>query len=516
MNDPQTFTRGRRIGIAFNVFVASVLAPAVAVVLIYLAFRPGSRVRLDWTEKQDYTLSDRTLKVIEDTPEGVRIYASFSPRPFNSSGMLVPGLDQVIARVGQHTTDLLREFEIQARGKIKVSVYDPGITGHIARIQDFSQRIGEPAANVVQVVSGQRSRLIRLDDLASYDEGPSNSDARSRPRLYGFTDEQAIAAALLSVSEERPIQIRFLTGHGERSPFAAGADATGQTGWKPLVDSLRAQNFEVKLLDLAEDPRPLIEQSFDILVVASPTRELQEGESARLAAFVEAGGKLFLTLDPDSSRSLDFAVLDQMLGLRRSPHIVCLRLAMGEWTREGAQLDAGLTYSPNSPIVKPLRDRGIRTFWSGACSFQPIARKEQSSLRLVPLVSTQPEAWQDLPDATGAYNLSFDPASEKNEILHLGFAVELPSGGRAAVFGDGHAFDALNLPKGPGNRDLGLNTFEWLSEREQLISIAPRPYDEVPVDLTPAEYQTILFYVMGAIPGLALVMAFAVFWTRRR
>ena len=60
------------------------------------------------------------------------------------------------------------------------------------------------------------------------------------------------------------------------------------------------------------------------------------------------------------------------------------------------------------------------------------------------------------------------------------------------------------------------NAFEWLAEREQLISLSGVPYDELRVDLTEADYSTIFLYIVVAIPGLALLTAFAVFWARRQ
>ena len=62
----ETFARKRRWAIGLNVLAASALAPAAGFLLLYLAFHPSFRQRLDFTQKQDYTLSERTHRVLAE------------------------------------------------------------------------------------------------------------------------------------------------------------------------------------------------------------------------------------------------------------------------------------------------------------------------------------------------------------------------------------------------------------------------------------------------------------------
>ena len=71
------------------------------------------------------------------------------------------------------------------------------------------------------------------------------------------------------------------------------------------------------------------------------------------------------------------------------------------------------------------------------------------------------------------------------------------------------------MSSAPGNRDFGLNLIDWLAQREQLISIAAKPFDVVDVDLTPKESNAIFLYVVAGVPALALLLGIAVFWMRR-
>ncbi|MGH7337406.1 MAG: ribosome biogenesis GTP-binding protein YihA/YsxC [Myxococcota bacterium] len=70
-----------------------------------------------------------------------------------------------------------------------------------------------------------------------------------------------------------------------------------------------------------------------------------------------------------------------------------------------------------------------------------------------------------------------------------------------------------DLRRDPGEDERLL--LEWLAEREQLISISPRPFDVPQIDLTAKEFGTIFLYVVAGIPAVALLLGVAVFWLRR-
>jgi hypothetical protein len=161
----------------------------------------------------------------------------------------------------------------------------------------------------------------------------------------------------------------------------------------------------------------------------------------------------------------------------------------------------------------------MRTRWEKTSGLAPLGRSEQSKIVQNQLVWTGPKAWLDLPVANPAPgqkgNLQFDPGQETQSQQFLGYACELQSGGRAVFYGNASLFDDRLLDAANGDRDLALNTVDWLAQREQYIAIAARPFDEVRVDLTPTESTTILIYVVFGVPGLALLLGVAVWWMRR-
>ncbi len=503
-----TFSRTRKWTIAINVLIVSLLAPVLGLALLYLAFRPEFRQRLDLTPARAFSLSERTLKVLESLESDVDIYASFLPDDINPSGNFVFGLRGVIQTIARHTIDLLREYELRGRGRIRLHVYDPTSSAHFARLADLQRVLGRPAQNIVFVTDPQRRRTLELTDLAEFDYGADLGGTQKPARLHAFRDEESISAAILSVSEDEPIRIGVLSGHGEKRHDAGPVDAAGRAGLSSFVASLYAQNFDVAVMTADQ----LDQASPDILAILSPREPIPDPEAGAIVRFAENGGRLFVLLDPESSNSLDTPLLDRVYGIDRIPRVVCLETRVAQWTRDANQFETA-SYSQHA-IVEPLKRKKLYTLWLNACALEG---RQSAGLSIELLVFTPLEAWlNDALERGGQEKFVFDPASEKKSSYRLGYAVERKDGGRLVVLGDSDLLDNRSIALAAGNRDLGLNAFEWLAHRESLISIAPVPFKEARVDLNDEERSSVLLYVVGAIPSLGLLLALAVFWNRRK
>ena len=83
------------------------------------------------------------------------------------------------------------------------------------------------------------------------------------------------------------------------------------------------------------------------------------------------------------------------------------------------------------------------------------------------------------------------------------------------VYGD-LDFAANSQLANAANGALLLNTFNWLVQREQLISIEGRKPTETRLNLSTAELGSIQFIVMLLLPGLAIAAGISVYMRRRR
>jgi ABC-type uncharacterized transport system involved in gliding motility auxiliary subunit len=85
---------------------------------------------------------------------------------------------------------------------------------------------------------------------------------------------------------------------------------------------------------------------------------------------------------------------------------------------------------------------------------------------------------------------------------------------RVAVIGDSdfasNAFLGIQ-----GNRDLFLNTVNWLAQQENLIAIRPREAEDRRVTLTADQQARIFWITVFLIPGLVIAAGVASWWRRR-
>ena len=66
-----------------------------------------------------------------------------------------------------------------------------------------------------------------------------------------------------------------------------------------------------------------------------------------------------------------------------------------------------------------------------------------------------------------------------------------------------------------GNRDLFLNSVNWLAQQENLIAIRPRDPQDRRVTLTADQQEWIFWATVFIIPGLILLSGVHAWWRRR-
>jgi ABC-type uncharacterized transport system involved in gliding motility auxiliary subunit len=85
---------------------------------------------------------------------------------------------------------------------------------------------------------------------------------------------------------------------------------------------------------------------------------------------------------------------------------------------------------------------------------------------------------------------------------------------RIVVFGDSD-FVANQWLGIPGNRDLFLNSVNWLAQQENMIAIRPRDPEDRRLTLTRDQQSRIFWLTVLIIPGLILLAGVQTWWRRR-
>jgi ABC-2 type transport system permease protein len=159
--------RGRRRRLAALLGVGLVAANAIA---LDVWLGPVQRARIDLTQDGSYSLSPSTAKILAGLDERLLIRGYFSEQTHPKLAPLVPQL-----------RDLLEEYRIAGRGKVRVEVIDPTDSNDAKR--DAKERFGidptplrfatQTAKSVVNayftiaIEYGDQHAVIGLDDLIS-------------------------------------------------------------------------------------------------------------------------------------------------------------------------------------------------------------------------------------------------------------------------------------------------------------------------------------------------------------
>jgi hypothetical protein len=510
--------RWTRLGIAAQVLVVVLLSGAAAALATWLAGRPGLRLRLDVTATGRNTLDPALAGIVERLPEPVTIEVFFRP-------MREP-LRAPAGEAQQRMAELLFVASNQFPGQLRVVQHD---LRDVAAAAQRLQELEVQEDNVVVVTCGTNRKVLRLfRDLARLD--PGNAMMKVPPRLEGFRGGEALGEALLEVSRgERP-RILFAHGHGERDPYDSEVG-----GLAELRSALSADGFEVAWWEPGEDPQ--VPDDCDVLAIVDPRQPYTREELEAIAVWVEGGGRLLVA----PSRSDDVLDGPGSAGelLRRFGIVVergfaaqLRRNALGQFVdgiKECAILflpTEGL--SPRHPVTEPLHRLGYALQnLPGARAFRRGTAREDG--RIDALVETPRESWLDLPDAQGKHDWVFTPdRGERAGPLAVAMAVEFPPPGADLTGGADQARPwarvlALGSAEGMGNgpfpfaRDLLLNGFNWLAERDWRLNVRPRDQDVRQLDLVNTGALAVVNRVAFlALPGLFALLGVLVALMRRR
>lgn len=521
-----------RLGLGLQVGLSALLAVGVAVLLTWLAERPGIRLRLDLTEAGENTLDETTRGLLERLPEGetIEIDAFLRPLPEPLHDLSIEAIDR--------TLRLLMLLDQYRSGLVRVRVHD--LFRHPAGDPDIQARLRELGYfqltdPMIVVTRGERHVPLRLiGDLAEFDIGSPGGRGRPYvpPRLVAFHAEEALVRALLKVTQDARPRVLFSNGHGERALYG---DADNELG--RLHSALVEDGFRVAWWTPEEDgPVP---EDCSVLAIIGPTEPFSERQSGWIRQFVEAGGRLILappSPHPDGREAQGpgtVASLLESFGLKLGRGIVCTPVpGVGGRPTDGEPECAFLTItagemSATHPITEPLR-RGDRRARTLVCRPLERGRPPQGGV-LLELLASSEITWLDQASEEHPYDLVWQKEDEPRGPFALAMVSVFPPrpGERAPKVVEGERPEARVVAFGTAdffrndlldtNRDLLLNTFNWAASREFRVTVSRRNPEARRLDLSDPEVVSRLQLVaLWLVPGLFLALGALTFWSRRR
>ncbi len=279
---------------------------------------------------------------------------------------------------------------------------------------------------------------------------------------------------------------------------------------------LGKDDYEAKSISLLQKAE--VPSDCTVVVVGGPTGDYQQPEVDALKKYVEDGGRALIMLDPPlkigRSETSDNDALTALLsswGVTLQKDLILDLNPIGQLAGLGPQVALVTTYA-SQPIVSEMKGtatgfplvRSMEIKSEGKSSVDKLFSSSDSSLATTKLNS---------PD--------IDPNDPKNKKGPLTIAAagtystgKENSQGRFVVIGSS-SWAANSFLNFNGNRDLALNTMNWLSSDEDLISIRPKAPEDRRITMTRGQMNVVRITSQFILPLIVIVAGVSVWWRRR-
>ncbi|HVS89834.1 MAG TPA: GldG family protein [Candidatus Acidoferrum sp.] len=416
----------------------------------------------DATSNKRFSLSDQTVKIVKGLKQDAKLTY------FDQSTRFQQAKDQL---------DLYANLS----PKVHVEYVDPDKSPQVAR----EAGIKNYGTTIVQI-------------------GAKKEQAKS-------TTEEDITGAIIRDLKNNTRTVCFVTGSGEHQ-----IDDSDRNGYSRLKDLLGKDEYiskSISLLQKAEVPGDCT-----VAVVAGPSSDYQQPEVDAIKKYVEEGGRALFLLDPPlkfgRSEITDndaLATLLQSWGVTLEKNLILDLNPIGQIVGVGPEVALVSRYESH-PIVNEMK---------GSATGFPLARsmdvKNTDKTTVDKLFSSSENSLATIKLDSSKVDPN-DPKNKKGPMT-IAAAGSYKTGkenaqGRFVVIGSS-AWAANSFINFNGNRDLTLNTMNWLSSDEDLISIRPKEREDRRITMTRAQMNWVRITSQFLFP-LAVVIAGVTVWWRRR
>jgi len=423
-------------------------------------------VRFDFTESKLHSLSDQSIKVIQNLKSDINIKCFF-----------------LEGKMGRSRMEELLKIYAYHSAKIKYEFIDPDKNPGLTKRYEITQ------------------------------DGTTILECGNKDNRITGTTEEDVTNAIIKVTREKKKIIYFLEGHGEHS-----TELTDENGYSFIKDDLTKMGYDVKkqLTALPES----FPKDCALLVVPGPEKGLLANELDAIKNYLEDGGRVFFLVDPESAPGL-IPYLAKF-GFKLENDIIFDRPTIfgGDYlmpmmneiaSHEITKNFRYVTYYPLARSVEVIDPRP-----DGVATSQILGKTSENAYAKKDFVLKKGMKLKDI---------AFDEKKDKRGPIPLAAIATLkpktsaepgkPSAeGRLALFGDSDFSSNRYYGEG-GNSNLFLNTVNWLTEESDLISIQPKTSKPRAIQLTPSQAKFIFWVSVIILPLVVLVFGISI-WVRRR
>ncbi len=388
-----------RIG-SYTLIMSAIVLAVLIIINIVALNMPSKLTKLDMTELELYTLSEKTLEAVPKIDEDVTIYFICQ----NGDDMSGSAIDNMPT-----LSVFLQRYE-ELNEHIKVKWIDP------IEEPQFAEKYTEDSIENYSLIVESAKRFKTVDFAGlyyyfsdTYGKIPAEQYQNFMTQAYYYTGsypaltlnfdgESQITAALDYVTASYVPTVYALSGHGETAMSTS------------LTSRIEENSIEYESLMLLNTEIP---EDAEYIIINAPTNDISAEEAAKLSAYLGGGGNIFLTTD---SRYTD---MPNLMGVMKAHGLEAISGSIYEGDASHYYYQQNLLI-PNVSTESSLTSALAASYPLLLPNAHGIAVSESENINATPLFTTSPSAYiQGSENAVQTFNIAVhteDSASGANII----------------------------------------------------------------------------------------------------
>ena len=445
----------------------AVIVVAVLLNLIVGALSDKLPLEFDLTANKVFSLTEETVAILKNMDEDVNLYYLVT------KGNEDLYIEQTIDMYKGHT------------GKLHFSQIDPSQDPVFVN----SLGIDNLTDNTIIVKCGDRVRTV--DPSKLYDT------TLQQQNIVAYELETKLTSAIDYVLNDTDINIVFTKGHEE-------------VGKELFSDALYAQNATISEVDLKTEEIPADTAA---LYVIGPRRDFSADELQKIAAYVNGGGSLNISLDYGNDLPLVNQFMTEYYGITFDNNIVMETESLHILMNNPFYI---VPQPTDHELTASMLEKEVGMVWPNTRSIQ--LSDKPGVLSRVLFKSS------DSAVAQAASGDQVTPDADKGVKGTYAFAaaatVESDSGKVGKVVATGtslYAADMFTSDQSVANSDFVLSTYSYLHGKSDTATLSITPKN-VAVNYLALTQSDIIFYaiVFGILPPVLILAAGVFVWYKRR
>lgn len=434
---------------------------------------------IDVTKNKLFTLSEASINQVKNVSEELKIYII----GFGEENSLEDLVKQYTKQNSKITYESIQDVQDRVDLKSKYGITDE--------------------TQVIIIETGTKSKILTIDDLYSYDY-----------TTYTQIDitEEKITNAIVDLTIAQKPKLYFLTGHNE---YGINTDMT------MLKAYLENEVNEIEQLNLLVTGK--VPEDIDLLVIASPQKDLLDTELEMITNYINNGGKILWMNDPTFTENNlpNFEKLSGLFGAKFEDGIIL------EQDARQMALQSPNYIIPNIASTKATKDiatdGGILLINASKITIENDEKLNELNVSKEEIITTGETALfrKDVTN-TSTYKISSD---EEGSFICGAKLTKTIEDKEATMYVISNNFFVVDYPITVGNsqtypimfynnKDYVLNTIAELTNREDTISIRK---DTGIITYTATEAQDrIIKIVISVFPAIIIIVGIIIWLIRRR